>query len=373
MSYLSSKDIRNLSEAYRRVHNKDEYQLFFEDVINSLTEDIEKLASLGHDFSEYTWYELYESFFDEVIIPEFDDFGSILNTLNESSEELTEEKLLHLTEGLPNVQGLLSKLNVFKKAKPKPSVTTSPTILDKFGKPIVTSTPVGGGKGTFSRIGDWWKSVTTPKPKPAAAAAPAAPAAPATSAPVVTGTSAPAAPATSAPASLPTVQPLPKPAGYKPTPSGLIRSLPQRAKNLQTRLGNLKTRTWDRLPAPVRGTLKYGTLGFGGLDVAKGVLGKPTVSQGVAADVVGRTGDVLNLAGKGINKVARQFGNVEAQSSAETPTQLGQWLKDRGQDIRSDLERKNQQYQQDKGTKPKPKPAPVILTPSKYKMPELPQ
>ena len=368
MSYLSGNDLRNLSEAYRRVHNKDEYELFFEDVINSLTEDIERLASLGHDFSEYTWYELYESFFEEVIIPEFDDFGSILNTLNESSEELTEEKLLHLIEQLPNVQGLLSRLNVFKKAKPKPTVTTSP-ILDKSGKPFVKpTTPLGGGQGTFSRIGDWWKSVTTPKPKPPAPAAPAAPA------PAVHNARIKPQPAQPAPkVEVPKVEPLAKPANYQPTPSGLVRSLPQRFSNLTTRLGNLKTRTWDRLPSPVRGVLKYGTggvLGAAGLaDLGNLATGKPSNLQGIGADIVGRSGDLVKQYGRAQTALSKKFGSVEGQASGLATQQSGDAIKAQGQEMRDDLERKNKEFLKQVDKKKKP---PVILNPSNYQMPKLP-
>jgi len=380
MSYLSANDLRNLSEAYRRVHNKDEYELFFEDVIDSLTEDIEKLVSHGHDFSEYTWYELYESFFEEVIIPEFDDFGSILNTLNESSEELTEEKLLHLIEKyqLPNVQGLLSRLNVFKKAKPKPTVTTS-VILDKSGKPIVKPTPLGGGKGTFERIGDWWKSVTTPKPKPAAPAAtatPAAPAAPAAPAPAVHNARIKPQPTQPAPkVDVPKVEALPKPQGYQPTPSGVVRSLPQRGSNLKTRLGNLKTRTWDRLPAPVRGALKYGVggvpLAVAGLsDVGNLVTGKPSNLQGMGADIVGRTGDLVKQYGRAQTALSKQFGSVEGQASGLATQQTGDTIKAQGQGIRDDLEKKNKEFLKQVDRKKKP---PVVLNPSNYQMPPLPQ
>ena len=61
---MNSKDYRNIREAYLQVYNPQE--LTEEQVWEEVENWVNSLLEEGYDLSDYTWDELYESYFDEA-------------------------------------------------------------------------------------------------------------------------------------------------------------------------------------------------------------------------------------------------------------------------------------------------------------------
>ena len=61
---MDPKDIRNLQEAYLQVYNPQE--LTEEQVWEEVKNWVNSLLEEGYDLSDYTWEEIYESYFDEA-------------------------------------------------------------------------------------------------------------------------------------------------------------------------------------------------------------------------------------------------------------------------------------------------------------------
>jgi hypothetical protein len=142
MSSFTSKNVRDLYEAYSSVY-VDETELFLNELLDEVTNNINELVNEGWDFSEYSWDELYESFLDDVLDPELEKVESFITTLNESTETLSEEQI----ESLLQEWGWIRALTGIGQAKKAAQAVTSAT--GPVSRPSVLQAPlVRGSKPT---------------------------------------------------------------------------------------------------------------------------------------------------------------------------------------------------------------------------------